>query len=59
MATIITMPAVVADATEAALQDWLVKIGDTIAAGQPIAEIETEKATVELQAEFPGTIGRL
>lgn len=59
MATIITMPAVVADATEAALQDWLVTIGDTIAAGQPIAEIETEKATVELQAEFPGTIGRL
>ncbi|GAA3312868.1 dihydrolipoamide acetyltransferase family protein [Arthrobacter ramosus] len=59
MATIITMPAVVADATEAALQDWLVKIGDTIAAGQPIAEIETEKATVELQAEFPGTVGRL
>ncbi|MET4590568.1 dihydrolipoamide acetyltransferase family protein [Arthrobacter sp. 754] len=59
MATIITMPAVVADATEAALQDWLVTIGDTITAGQPIAEIETEKATVELQAEFPGTIGRL
>jgi pyruvate dehydrogenase E2 component (dihydrolipoamide acetyltransferase) len=59
MATIITMPAVVADATEAALQDWLVQIGDTIAAGQPIAEIETEKATVELQAEFPGTVGRL
>jgi pyruvate dehydrogenase E2 component (dihydrolipoamide acetyltransferase) len=53
------MPAVVADATEAALQDWLVQIGDTIAAGQPIAEIETEKATVELQAEFPGTVGRL
>lgn len=59
MATIITMPAVVADATEAALQDWLVKIGDTIATGQPIAEIETEKATVELQAEAAGTVGRL
>lgn len=59
MATIITMPAVVADATEAALQDWLVSVGDTITTGQPIAEIETEKATVEMQAEAGGTIGRL
>lgn len=59
MATIITMPAVVADATEAALQDWLVSVGDIIATGQPIAEIETEKATVEMQAEAAGTIGRL
>lgn len=59
MATIITMPAVVADATEAAIQEWLVAVGDTIAAGQPIAEIETEKATVELEAETPGTVGRL
>jgi pyruvate dehydrogenase E2 component (dihydrolipoamide acetyltransferase) len=59
MATIITMPAVVADATEAALQNWLVSVGDTIASGQPIAEIETEKATVELEAEAAGTVGRL
>lgn len=59
MATIITMPAVVADATEAAIQEWLVAVGDTIAAGQPIAEIETEKATVELEAETHGTVGRL
>ncbi|MFI7482024.1 dihydrolipoamide acetyltransferase family protein [Kocuria sp. M1R5S2] len=59
MATIITMPAVVADATEAALQAWLVSVGDDITTGQPIAEIETEKATVELQAEASGTVGRL
>ncbi len=59
MATIITMPAVVADATEAALQDWLVSVGDTITTGQPIAEIETEKATVEMHADAGGTVGRL
>ncbi|MBB5748011.1 dihydrolipoamide acetyltransferase family protein [Micrococcus sp. TA1] len=59
MATIITMPAVVADATEAALQNWLVSVGDIITSGQPIAEIETEKATVELEAEAAGTVGRL
>lgn len=59
MATIITMPAVVADATEAALQNWLVSVGDTVSSGQPIAEIETEKATVDLEAEAAGTVGRL
>lgn len=59
MATIITMPAVVADATEAALHGWLVSIGDTVTTGQPIAEIETEKATVELQAEAAGIVERL
>ncbi|MDO5878289.1 MULTISPECIES: 2-oxo acid dehydrogenase subunit E2 [Paenarthrobacter] len=56
--TIITMPAVVADATEAVLQAWLVAEGDTITAGTPIADIETEKATVELEAETDGTVGR-
>lgn len=59
MATIIIMPAVVADATEAALQNWLVSVGDTVTSGQPIAEIETEKATVDLEAEAAGTVGRL
>lgn len=59
MATIITMPAVVADATEATVQEWLVAVGDTIAVGQPIAEIETEKATIELAAETAGEIGKL
>src|SRR5699024_967339 len=59
MATIITMPAAVADATGAALQDWLVSVGDTVDAGQPIAEIETDKAILELEADAPGTVGRL
>lgn len=59
MATIITMPAAVADATGAALQDWLVSVGDTVEAGQPIAEIETDKAILELEADAPGTVGRL
>lgn len=59
MATIITMPAVVADVTEAALQNWLVSVGDTVTSGQVIAEIETEKATVDLEAEAAGTVGRL
>ncbi|MGO2110068.1 MAG: dihydrolipoamide acetyltransferase family protein [Pseudoclavibacter sp.] len=56
--TIITMPAVVADATDAVLQAWLVAEGDAVTPGTPIADIETEKATVEFEAESTGTIGR-
>lgn len=56
MAIVIRMPEVLTGATEAALQSWLVKPGDTIAVGQTIAEVETEKATVEYQAEEAGTL---
>lgn len=59
MATLLTMPGVMANATEAALQSWLKKEGDSVTAGDPIAEIETEKATVEMEAEADGVIGRL
>lgn len=52
------MPAVVADATEAVLQTWLVAEGDAVTAGTPLADIETEKATIELEAETAGTVGR-
>jgi pyruvate dehydrogenase E2 component (dihydrolipoamide acetyltransferase) len=59
MATIVRMPSVVAGATEAAIANWLVHLGDTVAVGTPIAEIETEKALVEYAAEGAGVIGRL
>jgi len=59
MATVIRMPSVLAGATEAALASWLVKPGDAVAVGTPIAEIETEKALVEYAAEDAGTVGRL
>ena len=59
MATIMTMPAVLADSTEAELQSWMVSVGDTVTKGQAIAEIETEKATVELEAEAEGTLAKL
>lgn len=56
MATTIRMPEVLANATEAAVQKWLVAAGDAIAVGQPFAEIETEKAVVEYTAEMAGTV---
>jgi pyruvate dehydrogenase E2 component (dihydrolipoamide acetyltransferase) len=59
MATVVRMPSVLADATEAAIANWLVAPGDRVAVGDPIAELETEKALVEYQAEEPGIVGRL
>jgi pyruvate dehydrogenase E2 component (dihydrolipoamide acetyltransferase) len=38
------------------LGSWLVKAGDTVAAGQPVCEVETSKATMELEAEHAGVI---
>lgn len=59
MTELITMPTVVADTTEAVLERWLVKEGDQVYIGDPLAEIETEKATVEYEAEVAGVISRL
>jgi len=59
MATVVRMPSVLAGATEAAIAHWLVSPGDTVSAGTPVAEIETEKALVEYAAEEGGVIGRL
>lgn len=59
MAHLITMPAVVADAEDAVLASWLVNVGDEVTQGQPLAEVETEKAMVELESTGSGTVERL
>jgi pyruvate dehydrogenase E2 component (dihydrolipoamide acetyltransferase) len=59
MATVVRMPAALAGATEGAIQTWLTEVGKSIAVGDPLAEIETEKAVVEYAAETGGTVGRL
>lgn len=59
MATIIRMPEVLAGASEAAIQSWLVEAGQELAVGAPLAEIETEKAVVEYAAETGGTVLKL
>jgi pyruvate dehydrogenase E2 component (dihydrolipoamide acetyltransferase) len=58
MAHLLRMPAVLAGATEAILLSWHVKPGDAFVAGDALAEIETDKALVELEAEEAGTLGR-
>ena len=59
MAEVIRMPEVLAGATEAAIQTWLIQEGTAVVVDQALAEIETDKAIVELTAEIAGTIGRL
>ncbi|MFJ4175318.1 dihydrolipoamide acetyltransferase family protein [Microbacterium sp. NPDC089696] len=54
MATVIRMPQLAAGGAEAAVQAWLVEPGQAVAAGQSIAEIETEKAVVEYETEVAG-----
>ncbi len=56
MATTVRMPEVLANTTEAAIQSWSVAIGDEIAVGQPLAEIETDKAVVEYASDVAGTV---
>jgi pyruvate dehydrogenase E2 component (dihydrolipoamide acetyltransferase) len=59
MAIQIKLPEVAAGATHAVISSWLVNVGDTIAVGQQLAEIETDKAVVELLAEEAGTVLQL
>ena len=55
----ILMPALSPTMTEGKLAKWHVKEGDTVKSGQVICEIETDKATMEVEAVDEGKIGRL
>ncbi len=55
----ITMPALSPTMTEGNLAKWVKKEGDKVKAGQVIAEIETDKATMEVEAVDEGVIGKI
>ena len=59
MATEILMPALSPTMEEGTLAKWLIKEGDMVKSGQIIAEIETDKATMEFEAVDEGIIGKL
>ena len=59
MPTEILMPALSPTMEEGTLAKWLVKEGDTVASGDILAEIETDKATMEFEAVDDGTIGKI
>ena len=55
----ILMPALSPTMEEGTLAKWLVKPGDTVKSGDLLAEIETDKATMEFEAVDEGVIGEL
>ncbi|WP_179379800.1 pyruvate dehydrogenase complex E1 component subunit beta [Jannaschia marina] len=59
MATEILMPALSPTMEEGTLAKWLVKEGDNVSSGDILAEIETDKATMEFEAVDEGTIGKI
>ncbi|MGJ8603885.1 MAG: pyruvate dehydrogenase complex E1 component subunit beta [Marivita sp.] len=59
MATEVLMPALSPTMEEGTLAKWLVKEGDVVSAGDIMAEIETDKATMEFEAVDEGIIGKI
>ena len=59
MATELKMPALSPTMEEGTLAKWLVKEGDTVSSGDILAEIETDKATMEFEAVDEGTVAKI
>ena len=55
----IKMPALSPTMTEGKLSKWLIQKSSKVVSGDVIAEIETDKATMEVESIFDGTIGKL
>ncbi|HKJ74527.1 MAG TPA: biotin/lipoyl-containing protein, partial [Alphaproteobacteria bacterium] len=59
MPTNVLMPALSPTMEKGTLSKWNIKEGDTVSAGDVIAEIETDKATMEVEAADEGTVGKI
>ena len=59
MATEVLMPALSPTMEEGTVAKWLVKEGDTVSSGDILAEIETDKATMEFEAVDEGIVGKI
>jgi len=59
MAIEIQMPALSPTMEEGTLAKWMVKVGDKVASGDVLAEIETDKATMEVESIDEGTVGNI
>src|SRR3954454_18489284 len=55
----ILMPALSPTMTEGKLAKWHVKVGDDVKSGQVVCEIETDKATMEVEAVDEGKVGQI
>ena len=58
MAEIVTMPKLGFDMAEGTLVRWVKAEGEAVAKGEVLAEIETDKATVEVESSFEGIVAR-
>jgi pyruvate dehydrogenase E2 component (dihydrolipoamide acetyltransferase) len=56
MRTNVTMPNLGYDMEEGRIQRWLKQIGDEVSRGEAIAEVETDKTTIEMEAMSSGTL---
>jgi pyruvate/2-oxoglutarate dehydrogenase complex dihydrolipoamide acyltransferase (E2) component len=52
----VIMPKVGLDMEEGAIQSWLIKVGDHVEKGDPLMEIETDKAVTEIESSVSGTL---
>lgn len=52
----ITVPKMGMDTTEVEILKWMIKVGDNIKKGDPVAEIEFEKATTEIESDVAGVV---
>ncbi|MFA5874706.1 MAG: biotin/lipoyl-containing protein, partial [Anaerolineales bacterium] len=59
MAETISMPKLGFDMAEGTLVRWVKKVGETVNKGEVLAEIETDKATVEVESSASGVVRRL
>ena len=59
MPIIITMPALSPTMTEGTLAKWIMKEGDAVQSGDMLAEIETDKATMEVEAIDDGVLAKI
>src|SRR3569832_1273260 len=56
MATDIRVPALGESVTEATIGQWFKKVGDSVAADEPVVELETDKVTIEVPAPAAGVL---
>jgi pyruvate/2-oxoglutarate dehydrogenase complex dihydrolipoamide acyltransferase (E2) component len=59
MAVNVTIPDVGMGVTEVTIVSWLKQVGERVEAGEAIAEMETAKSTVEVEAPASGTLSRI
>jgi pyruvate dehydrogenase E2 component (dihydrolipoamide acetyltransferase) len=55
----VTMPNLGYDMEEGKVQRWLKQVGDSVERGEPIAEVETDKTTVEMEAMASGKLAEI